>query len=310
MRRLPFLVCALALAATPASAPAAGSDTGGAAAPSSSGGSAYGQPARKVRRARRLPARPVARELTVTPQTLEAGVPALFAFRVDGPRRAVRVRIELTRAGATAPAKRLRLGYERTGVLHQYVWTPSAGDLAAGDYTATLQAIDDAGRGRSRTSRRSAKVRVAPPPAPSFAGVFPVQGGYSLGGAEARFGAQRDGHIHQGQDLIAAEGTPVVAPLASTATWVAYQAGGAGYYVVLRGADARDYVFMHLKAGSITVAKGAALATGQQFAQVGSTGGSSGPHLHFEIWPEGWYSSNESKPIDPLPQLLEWATTR
>ena len=86
--------------------------------------------------------------------------------------------------------------------------------------------------------------------------------------------------------------------------------GGAGYYVVLRGADARDYVFMHLKAGSITVVKGAALATGQQFAQVGSTGGSSGPHLHFEIWPEGWYSSNESKPIDPLPQLLEWATTR
>ena len=305
MRRLPFLVCALALAATPASAPAAGSDTGGAAAPSSSGGSAYGQPARKVRRARRLPARPVARELTVTPQTLEAGVPALFAFRVDGPRRAVRVRIELTRAGATAPAKRLRLGYERTGVLHQYVWTPSAGDLAAGDYTATLQAIDDAGRGRSRTSRRSAKVRVAPPPAPSFAGVFPVQGGYSLGGAEARFGAQRDGHIHQGQDIAAPEGTPVVAPRSGAIYWSAEQPGGAGIYLVLRGSDRRDYVFMHLERGSVLVSRGTRVRAGQTIARVGTTGSSSGPHLHFEIWVGGWQASG-GRAIDPLPELQRW----
>jgi murein DD-endopeptidase MepM/ murein hydrolase activator NlpD len=93
-------------------------------------------------------------------------------------------------------------------------------------------------------------------------------------------------------------------------TWVKYQAAGAGHYVVLRGVDGRDLVFMHIKAGTITVAVGALLAAGQQFAQVGSTGDSSGPHLHFEIWPDGWYASKESKPIDPLPQLLAWAGTR
>ncbi len=137
-----------------------------------------------------------------------------------------------------------------------------------------------------------------------------MQGPYSFGGEDARFGAGRDGHIHQGQDIIAAEGTPLVAPVAGTVTWVAFQAGGAGHYVVLRGVDGRDYVFMHLATGSITVAKGAALAAGQQFAQVGSTGASSGPHLHFEIWPDGWYSADESQPIDPLPQLQAWAGTR
>jgi murein DD-endopeptidase MepM/ murein hydrolase activator NlpD len=149
-----------------------------------------------------------------------------------------------------------------------------------------------------------------PPPPVSAAGVFPVQGLYDFGGADARFGAARDGHVHQGQDITAAEGTPLVAPLAATVTWVAYQAKGAGHYVVMRVPDGRDFVFMHLLTGSITAAEGAVLAADEQFAQVGSTGDSSGPHLHFELWPDGWYSSDESQPIDPLPQLQAWAGTR
>ena len=106
---------------------------------------------------------------------------------------------------------------------------------------------------------------------------------------------------------MAAEGTPLVAPVAATVYWIAFQAGGAGKYVVLRGADGRDYVFMHLIRDSVTVAEGQAIAQGRQFGLVGSTGSSSGPHLHFEIWPDGWYSSDESVPIDPLPQLQAWA---
>jgi murein DD-endopeptidase MepM/ murein hydrolase activator NlpD len=326
MRRLPFLLCGLTLLIVPASATAAGPPgTGGASAPSASGGIAYGQPLRKVRRARRvhlprpqasspLRSRPIASEFTVAPGTLEAGVPATFSFRVDGPVGKVRVRIELARAGARGVAKRLRLGYVRTGRRHEHVWTPGLGELAAGDYEVTLKAFDDAGRSLRRTAKASGgshvTVTVPPPPPSTTAGIFPVQGAYSFGGSESVFGAGRGDHVHQGQDISAAEGTPLVAPLASTVTWIAYQAGGAGHYVVLRGADARDYVFMHLKAGSITVAKGAVLAAGAAFAQVGSTGSSSGPHLHFEIWPDGWYSSKESQPIDPLPQLMAWAGTR
>jgi murein DD-endopeptidase MepM/ murein hydrolase activator NlpD len=226
----------------------------------------------------------------------------------------VRVRIELTRVGAAAPTKRLRLGYRRTGVRHSYVWTPAAGELPAGDYVVALQAFDDAGRGLRRTARASGRSRVTvsvPPPAiPAVAGVFPIQGAYSFGGEDARFGAARDGHVHQGQDVTAAEGTPVVAPVAAFVYWVDRQPGGAGHYVVLRGSDGTDYVFMHLQKGSITAVKGATLAVGAPFARVGSTGASTGPHLHFEIWPDGWYSSKESKPIDPLAQLMAWAGTR
>jgi murein DD-endopeptidase MepM/ murein hydrolase activator NlpD len=137
-------------------------------------------------------------------------------------------------------------------------------------------------------------------------GVFPVQGTYTLGGNDAKFGAGRTGHSHQGQDILAASGTPVVSPRAGFVHWRAFQRDGAGHYVVVRGDDGRDYVFMHLLDGSVAVQKGQAVTAGQQLGAVGSTGRSSGPHLHFEIWPDGWYAEG-SKPIDPLPDLLAWA---
>jgi len=136
-----------------------------------------------------------------------------------------------------------------------------------------------------------------------------VQGAFSFGGDDARFGAGRPGHIHQGQDVVAASGTPLVAPVAGTVIWKANQPGGAGIYVVVRGADTstvRDYVFMHLLRGSVLVAAGDVVGAGQQLAQVGATGDASGPHLHFEIWIGGWYARGGA-PVDPLPQLQRWA---
>ena len=57
-------------------------------------------------------------------------------------------------------------------------------------------------------------------------GVFPIQGLHTYGD---RFGAPRKGYTHQGQDILAAEGTPIVAPVASiTVAWVIARTGPAG----------------------------------------------------------------------------------
>jgi Peptidase family M23 len=136
---------------------------------------------------------------------------------------------------------------------------------------------------------------------------FPVAGVFSWGDEGSRFGAPRKGHRHQGQDLAAAEGTPVVAPRGGVVETVQYQARGAGHYVVVDGdSEDYDYVFMHLRSGSIPVVAGQRLRTGQLIGEVGSTGASSGPHLHFEIWVGGWYAGGE--PIDPLPLLQSWTS--
>jgi murein DD-endopeptidase MepM/ murein hydrolase activator NlpD len=241
-----------------------------------------------------------ARGFAVAPGTATAGSPLRFAFRALTPGARVRARVDFAAGGRVVV--RAPLGRVRSGRVLSLRWTPPAGALPPGAYSARLLLGD-------RPAARARLAVVAPPPPPpatvaSAAGVFPVQGPYAFGDT---FGVSRPGHVHQGQDIAAASGTPVVAPLAGTVLTSAYQASGAGYYVVLHGADGRDYVFMHLLAGSTAVAKGQAVTPGQRLGLVGATGDATGPHLHFEIWPAGWYASKASQPADPLPQLRAWA---
>jgi murein DD-endopeptidase MepM/ murein hydrolase activator NlpD len=144
-----------------------------------------------------------------------------------------------------------------------------------------------------------------PPPAPApgtTSGVFPVRGPHTYGD---RFGAERPGYGHEGQDIPAAQGTPIVAPVAGSILYAQYQ-DRAGWYVVQHADDGRDFFFAHCMTGSIVVKPGDRVAAGARLCSVGSTGASTGPHLHFEIWPDGWRTSASSRPIDPLPQLQAW----
>ena len=300
-RRLLFLGAAVLLVA-PATAHAQG---GGGALPSTGGGAEYGQPSDARR------ARPRLASFSVAPPQLQPGGPGVrFSFRVNGRARRVRTRIELIAAGARRPARRLSLGRRRTGRAQRFTWAPKAGEIAPGNYVARLTAVDPRGRKLVRSASASGRLalQVVEPVAPSpvAGGVFPIQGEWSFGGEDARFGAGRPGHAHQGQDVIAAEGTPLVAVRPGYVRFRDFQAGGAGNYLVLRGDDRRDYVYMHLQDGSLLVDKGAVVTGGQRIASVGNTGRSSGPHLHFELWPNGWQGDG-SAPIDPLPELRAWA---
>ena len=146
-----------------------------------------------------------------------------------------------------------------------------------------------------------------PTPAQSAAAgaVFPVAGAHNFGGPENLFGAQRNGYLHQGQDVLTAEGTPIVAPMAGTILTSSYQAGGAGYYAVEHTGVGFDFMFAHCQAGSLAVSTGQAVSAGQALCKAGQTGDATTPHLHFEMWVGGWQAST-GHPIDPLAYLEAW----
>jgi murein DD-endopeptidase MepM/ murein hydrolase activator NlpD len=135
--------------------------------------------------------------------------------------------------------------------------------------------------------------------------MFPLPGPHSYGGADSRFGAPRSGHLHQGQDLAASCGSKLYVVESGSVRVNAYQASGAGYYVVLHGnLTGTDFVFMHLQAPSWAPV-GTSVYPGQQIGKVGDTGDAVGCHLHFERWsPPGWYVGGAA--YDPLPELQYW----
>jgi murein DD-endopeptidase MepM/ murein hydrolase activator NlpD len=134
---------------------------------------------------------------------------------------------------------------------------------------------------------------------------FPVPGPHNFGGADARFGAPRSGHTHQGQDIPASCGQKEIVDETGDVKVNAFQASGAGYYVVIHGRiTGTDSVYMHLQRPSWAPA-GTIVYAGQQIGRVGSTGDAEGCHLHFERWTApGWFSGGA--PYDPLPELLYW----
>jgi biotin carboxyl carrier protein len=316
--------------AAPAEATAARVVTGGASADAARGGAldagrsgalAYGVPTRQ---------RPVARVFRVTPRAVTEGVRPRVRLRID--ERGVdhvAARVVVLDAKTHRTAARFGLGRVRTGHVTTVRW-PRGAMLRAGSYLVRLHVRDPQGATLARAARATGRASLlvrprprpeksqpepqpqpttpAPPttPAAPTTGVFPVQGPFAWGGADARFGAGRPGHSHEGQDLLAAEGTPVVTPLAGVVRFVDFQAKGAGWYVVLDADDGRTLFFAHCQTASVSVAVGQRVAAGQGVCRVGSTGSATGPHLHFEIWEGGWRDRG-GRPVDPLAQLQSWA---
>lgn len=106
---------------------------------------------------------------------------------------------------------------------------------------------------------------------------------------------QRWGRLHAGLDFAAPTGTPVKAAAPGVVVR-ATPAGAYGNLVEIRHADGTHTRYAHLSAFNTT--QGATVSQGQVIGAVGSTGRSTGPHLHFEIRRNGG-----SSPVDPRPLL-------
>jgi murein DD-endopeptidase MepM/ murein hydrolase activator NlpD len=133
---------------------------------------------------------------------------------------------------------------------------------------------------------------------------FPILGKHEFAMGAGRFGAPRAGHTHEGQDTMAACGTPLVAARGGTVQYSGYQAAAGNYIVIDGKGTGLDFMYAHLAEPS-PLKTGEPVRTGQPIGVVGETGDASACHLHFEIWTApGWYEGGS--PIDPLPYLEKW----
>lgn len=101
---------------------------------------------------------------------------------------------------------------------------------------------------------------------------------------------QAPDEMHTGQDFGASCGTPVRAAAQGTVSFAGWDAGGGGNRLVIDHGAGLQTTYNHLS--EITVQEGQKIARGQVTAKVGTTGSSTGCHLHFEVVHRG-------TPVDP-----------
>ncbi len=127
--------------------------------------------------------------------------------------------------------------------------------------------------------------------------INPVGGPYHF---SSGFGRRRDpftgaAAYHPGIDICAPLGTPVRAPAAGTVALVE-RSGGLGLTIVIGHGGGYETLYGHLNRASIQT--GQTVRRGDIIGEVGTTGRSTGPHLHYEVHQNG-------QPINPRPFLLE-----
>lgn len=121
--------------------------------------------------------------------------------------------------------------------------------------------------------------------------IWPAEGVFTSG-----YG-MRWGRMHRGIDIAAPIGTPIVAAAPGEVVMAGWSNGGYGNLVKLKHPDGSLTLYAHNN--KLLVHKGQEVDQGQQIAEMGSTGRSTGPHLHFEIHPAGQGARN---PLAYLPK--------
>ncbi|WP_231606239.1 M23 family metallopeptidase [Salinibacterium sp. NK8237] len=120
--------------------------------------------------------------------------------------------------------------------------------------------------------------------------LFPADGEINDG-----FGYRGEGEFHGGIDIMAAEGSDIIAASPGTVESVTY-GGGWGRHVIIDHGNGIKTLYAHMIEGSEAVVAGQWVAAGTVLGSVGNTGYSTFPHLHFEVYV---FDTR----VDPMPWL-------
>ena len=224
-----------------------------------------------------------------------------FSYRVTGTLAGAPT-VELIRASDGVAVKRWPVDAVLSGEVQSLSWDGRVGRASAkpGRYSFRLTAAPEEGA-EVRTALAAEIDRDA---FDLYDNMFPVRGRHDFGGSAADFGSGRAGHSHQGHDVFAKCGTPLVAARGGRVKFKQYHAAAGNYVVIDAAGSELDYVYMHL-AEPTPFRAGDRVYTGQRVGAVGDTGNARGCHLHFELWKApGWYDGG--RPFDPMPSLQAW----
>ncbi|MFA9400036.1 MAG: peptidoglycan DD-metalloendopeptidase family protein [Acidobacteriota bacterium] len=209
----------------------------------------------------------------------------IYRFRA---RRATGVAIRVIRAGEGRTVRRFRTSPKRPGRWHRRVWDGLTGrgrPVPAGRYRV---ALGPSGGGLRTLGYLSIHSHT-----------FPVDAPHGVRGPVGLFGAARlGGRTHEGFDVTAACGSPLVAVRPGRILKVAWDGRYLGNHVVLKGAgERRTYLYAHLMR-TATVRPGQTVRAGRRLGAVGQTGNAGGTpcHLHIEVRSRG-------RLLDPWPFL-------
>ena len=233
----------------------------------------------------------VVSDASVTPQqAYVAGRPVAIAFTVAAP-EPLALAVDVVREKTATPVRRLGVAAAAPGAEQRLSWDglTGGGDVAPGGrYRIRVRAADGGAHNAGEFELHSH--------------AYPIRGRHADRGAAGAFGVPRSGgRVHQGFDVFAACGTPVVAARGGTVRRVVYDPVLYGNLVVIRGAHThRDYWYAHLLRAP-RLRAGDHVRTGARIGSVGATGNARtiGCQLHFELRPRG-------VPIDPAPELHAW----
>jgi murein DD-endopeptidase MepM/ murein hydrolase activator NlpD len=134
--------------------------------------------------------------------------------------------------------------------------------------------------------------------------VIPVLFGVAVRNLSQNFGDPRSGgRLHEGQDIMAVKGTPIISPTSAVVIRVGV-GSGEGNYVYTANPGGETFVYMHLDRIGEGVVRGAVLEKGSLIGYVGNTGNASGgaAHLHMEI------HNSDGVPMSAYPRLTIEAT--
>ncbi len=208
------------------------------------------------------------------------------ARRVAGRLARQEARLRVRADAAQLLTQRLALEREAAQAGFEHADAVAEVEQLAGEVTAASDALEAARQGALTASVSPDAAGLAP----SFSGdyVFPVAGGaqsISVGHTH---------HDYPAADIAAPDGTPLFA-LTDGVVVDAYPqgSGNCGIGLTMQAGDGRQWTYCHMSRLEPSVAPGAPLVAGASVGLVGSTGHSTGPHLHLQLQPATSYPQDE-----------------